>query len=221
MVTFMVQVQQTYKEREKRRREHEIVLEARRLIHEQGAASFNMDALAEAVGVSKPTLYQHFKSKDDLIVRVLAEVITEMGDRLAAMREGSPLERLKNTLQGVLIQRYTVEKFRIDFEWDMTILPLRSRPEVLAAKNQTMAVVSAVVNEGKASGEITTTIPTPVIGCLLFRLLGLPATIKLYGSLETGIPDASEPFTAATFTPILNHVIEIFERSVAQTKPVS
>ena len=213
----MTQVQQTYKEREKRRREHEIVLEARRLIHEHGAASFNMDSLAEAVGVSKPTLYQHFKSKDDLIVRVLVEVITEMGSYLAAMSEGSPLERLKNTLRKVLIQRYTAEKFRIDFDWDMTILPLRSRPEVLAAKNETMAVVSAVIEEGKAIGEITTTIPTPVIGCLLFRLLGLPASVKLYSSVETDIPYAGEAFTEATFEPLLNHVIEIFERSVAQT----
>ncbi len=137
-----------------------------------------------------------------------------------SMRDGTPLERLTNTLRMVLVQRYTVEKFRIDFESDMTILPLRSRPEVVAAKNQTMAIVNAVVDEGKALGEITEAIPTPVIGCLMFRLIGLPATIKMYAA-EGTLAGMSEPFTEATFTPILNHVIDIFERSIAQTKPAS
>lgn len=213
----MVQLQQSYKEREKRRREHEIVLEARRLIHEQGAASFNMDVLADAVGVSKPTLYQHFKSKEDLIVRVLVEVVTETGDRLAAMHEGTPLERLKETLRAVLIQRYTVEKFRIDFESDMTILPLRSRPEVVAAKNRTMAIVNAVIEEGKAAGQITPVLPTSVIGCLLFRLIGLPATIKMYASPENNPAEPGESYTEATFAPVLQHVLEIFERSIAHS----
>jgi AcrR family transcriptional regulator len=217
----MVQLQQSYKEREKRRREHEIVLEARRLIHEQGAASFNMDALAEAVGVSKPTLYQHFKSKEDLIVRVLVEVVTETGDRLAAMPEGTPLERLMETLRAVLIQRYTVEKFRIDFEFDLTILPLRSRPEVVAAKNHTMAIINAVIDEGKAAGQITPALPTHVISCLLFRLIGLPATIKMYALPENSPAEPGEPYTEATFAPVLQHVLEIFERSIAHSTTVS
>ncbi|MEP7293950.1 MAG: TetR/AcrR family transcriptional regulator [Chloroflexota bacterium] len=210
----MTQTQSSYKAREKRRREHEIVLEARRLFRESGAVSFNMDSLAEAVGVSKPTLYQHFRSKEDLIVRVLVDAIGEMGDYLDSTHENSPLERLKKAMRLVLEQRYSVDGLRTDLENGMVYSSLHSRPEVVEAKNRTLAIVNQVIDDGKASGEIVSYIPTALLGCLFFRLAGLPSTVQVLLSAETGdVPNIE------TVSPIFDHVIDLFARSIALETP--
>ena len=80
----------SFKERERQRREHEILLHARRLIRAGGFADLTMDDLAQAVGVSKPTLYQHFRSKDDLTARVVELLARSIaGSQQSGTREGS------------------------------------------------------------------------------------------------------------------------------------
>ena len=51
---------------EKTTREH-IIQTASRLFYAEGVRAVSMDALAEATGVTKRTLYYHFASKDELV----------------------------------------------------------------------------------------------------------------------------------------------------------
>ncbi|QPC87883.1 TetR family transcriptional regulator [Mesorhizobium sp. NBSH29] len=44
---------------------------AQKLFYEKGVRSVSMDALAESAGITKKTLYYHFRSKDDLIAAYL------------------------------------------------------------------------------------------------------------------------------------------------------
>jgi len=48
-----------------------ILSAAQRLFYEQGIRAVSVDAVAEAAGVTKRTLYYHFKSKDDLVAAYL------------------------------------------------------------------------------------------------------------------------------------------------------
>jgi AcrR family transcriptional regulator len=56
-----------------------------------------MDDVAEAAGVTKPVLYQHFRSKRDLFT----QIITDIGDQL--------LEQFRKATDGALTPRETVE----------------------------------------------------------------------------------------------------------------
>ena len=49
-----------------------IILAAGKLFHNEGIRAVSMDAVAEKTGVTKRTLYYHFRSKDDLIAAQLA-----------------------------------------------------------------------------------------------------------------------------------------------------
>lgn len=51
-----------------------IVTTARALFHRHGIRGIGVDAIAEAAGTNKMTLYRHFSSKDDLVVECLQEV---------------------------------------------------------------------------------------------------------------------------------------------------
>lgn len=54
-----------------------IVGTARDLFHKQGYRGVGVDAIAEAAGTNKMTLYRHFDSKDDLIVECLRAAVAE------------------------------------------------------------------------------------------------------------------------------------------------
>jgi AcrR family transcriptional regulator len=204
-----------YKEREKGRREHEILLNARRLIRESGYSALNMDDLADAVGISKPTLYQHFKSKEDLITHVLISAMQEMEACVCSSDEESPLERLKLALRVLLRHRYD-NGLMADFDDEMVRSALYKQANVIAEKRRIMARVTQIVDEGKARGEITTTISTPMIGCLFFRLIGLPATMQTVMAPDTLL--FSDP---EMLTRLIDDVVELFVRSIVQDKAMA
>jgi AcrR family transcriptional regulator len=56
-----------------------IVATACDLFHQYGIRSIGVDAIAEAAGTNKMTLYRHFGSKDDLIVACLQKVANDAG----------------------------------------------------------------------------------------------------------------------------------------------
>ena len=75
----------------------QIIDAARRCFYEQGITATGVDTIAEAAGVSKRTLYNHFASKDDLVLAYI-EAREESGWRtmLASLLDDAadPVERI-------------------------------------------------------------------------------------------------------------------------------
>src|SRR5260370_880794 len=90
----------SYKEQERQRREQEILEKAGELLKERGYAELNMDELADIVGISKPTLYQHFKSKEELAGKVIVRGIDKMRSEIEKTLQGTPLQKLELILRG-------------------------------------------------------------------------------------------------------------------------
>ena len=55
-----------------------IISTARDLFRKHGIRGIGVDAIAEAAGTNKMTLYRHFRSKDDLIIACLRDVASEV-----------------------------------------------------------------------------------------------------------------------------------------------
>jgi AcrR family transcriptional regulator len=70
-----------------------IVGAARDLFHKQGYRGVGVDAIAEAAGTNKMTLYRHFDSKDDLIVECLRTAIAEGRAYCAEIEKRHPHDR--------------------------------------------------------------------------------------------------------------------------------
>src|ERR1700679_4324402 len=74
-----------------------IVVTARDLFHRHGIRGVGVDAIAEAAGTNKMTLYRHFGSKDDLIIACLNNVAKgadEFWNRLESAFPDDPVARL-------------------------------------------------------------------------------------------------------------------------------
>src|SRR5205809_7300835 len=74
-----------------------ILAAARELFYRRGIHAVGVDAIAEAAGTNKMTLYRHFASKDVLIAACLGELTREFDaawDAIAAAHVGDPEGRL-------------------------------------------------------------------------------------------------------------------------------
>ncbi len=114
-----------------------------------------MDDVAAALGVSKPTLYQYFRSKQEVLYRChqLAMDHGEAGLALAQAHGGSGFERL-----ATYLDRYMRGIFG-DFGTcpvltDVDSLAPGQRDEVVARRARISAATADLIREGVADGSI-------------------------------------------------------------------
>jgi AcrR family transcriptional regulator len=76
---------------------------ARDLFHKHGIRGIGVDAIAEAAGTNKMTLYRHFGSKDDLIIQCLRDAAREAETwwaEIESQHPGDPLAQLHAWVRG-------------------------------------------------------------------------------------------------------------------------
>lgn len=72
--------------REKERRTDEILQAARKVILEKNFAGATMDDIATEAGITKPTIYQYFSTKDELFVSMIEPLIESLAVKLESIR---------------------------------------------------------------------------------------------------------------------------------------
>src|SRR5947207_10990100 len=81
-----------------------ILAVAGELFYRNGIRAVGVDAIAEAAGTNKMTLYRHFSSKDELVAECLRQFARETDtqwERLTAAHPGNPRAQLKAWLHAV------------------------------------------------------------------------------------------------------------------------
>jgi AcrR family transcriptional regulator len=78
----------------------EVRSKAATLFERRGFSNTSLDDIAEAVGVSKPTLYNYVGSKRELLEQIVSEVMLSLDDGLMTILDGpdSAEEKLRSSL---------------------------------------------------------------------------------------------------------------------------
>lgn len=76
----------------------------RELFAEQGYEATSLDAIAARAGVTKPVIYRHFKSKEDLFGSIVDDGVRELGRRLAPAFAADTLAGLLDTAALTLLE---------------------------------------------------------------------------------------------------------------------
>lgn len=93
----------SFKDQAFKLREQAILEATTRLLASKGFDLMTVDDVAGEAGISKPSLYKHFKSKEDLATEVMVQLLEGALAFLAGQDEAlSPLERLKGLLTWAL-----------------------------------------------------------------------------------------------------------------------
>lgn len=92
----------TPKKKEIIEREQRILVAARKLLLERGYLGMNMDRVADAIGCSKGTVYQHFTNKEDVLAALCTESKRKRLEFVekAAHFDGRPRERMTALMLG-------------------------------------------------------------------------------------------------------------------------
>lgn len=161
----------SYKAKEKQRREQEIITQAKNLLLEKGYASLTMEELAETVGISKPTLYQHFKSKDELVEQVFLQDHQYFDEQTEHLKHARPIEQILGMMRAMLRRRYAARSVILALGPEVIHI-LKNSPLIQQRWQHNREHFMGLIDAAKAEGDLNPAIETPIIAGAMFSLLG-------------------------------------------------
>jgi AcrR family transcriptional regulator len=153
-----------------------VLTQARRLFVQRGYADVSVGEVAEAVGVTKPTLYYHFGSKEGLYAATLSSLMRVVGGHIRRVVESArPLrERLSElAFRYFLVADAPMEPLLRDTS--ELIGPRRAAEVWTAYEQEVVAPLRGVMHEAIASGEMWAGAPDIFVHAFLGLLDGLTA----------------------------------------------
>ena len=154
----------SFKDQAFKLREDAILDAATALLGTRGYDLMTMDDVAAAVGISKPSLYKHFKSKEDLVGEALIRLIDGAIEYLGQIDETlTALQKLAQLLEWAL---------RVRLNGGIPFLPATSahiREMLMRNLKYIMRVlklngyIEKLVKEAQKNGDLNAGLPTDVI----------------------------------------------------------
>jgi AcrR family transcriptional regulator len=154
----------SFKDQAFKLRERAILDAATSVLGSKGYDLMTMDDVAGAVGISKPSLYKHFKSKEELVGEAMVRLLDGAIDQVAALDQAlNPVEKLSALLAWAL---------RVRLEGGLPFLPSTSphvRDMLMRNVKYMLRVLKlnrqleALVKDGQKAGLLNPALPSDVI----------------------------------------------------------
>lgn len=141
-----------FKQRQHQLRESAIVDTMQDLLLRQGYAATSMDDVAAQLGISKGTLYLHFKSKAQLALSVIIRQIEAAEADIRTLDPSLPaVERLRRALLAGLRRRATMGRAQIELPPE-----LYADAAFQAADRKVFKAGNALIRQAQRAGDIRT-----------------------------------------------------------------
>ncbi|HBW66885.1 MAG TPA: TetR/AcrR family transcriptional regulator, partial [Chloroflexus aurantiacus] len=150
----------TLRERRRQMLRDEILAATQQLIAERGFAALAMDELAARVGISKPTLYNQFPTREDLLAAMIARLIRDLFTAAAVGEptDRSPLQQLCDLLHASV--EFQIRHHAAAFQlWLPEVAELlekhpQSRDELLKAQRRVWRLAEAAIANGEVAADL-------------------------------------------------------------------
>ncbi len=167
--------------------------EAMRLFVKHGTDAVSMRDIADAVGMKAPSLYAHFRSRDELIAALFLGSYSDYGRKLAgaAATAGTAHQQLRAMVR-------TICALHAEDELLFNFLLLTQHgflAEVRADDSNPVEVICRWVATSMQSGDIPPGNPTLIAGAIMGIIIQ-NATFRMYGRLTTGLNDHADELFA-------------------------
>lgn len=140
-------------------RRREVLDTAARLFHERGYQGTSMDEIAEAVGLTKGSLYHHFASKTE----ILAAIYEEAADMVVAQTEKHGEDEppdvvfrslVHDILELIAEHRHHVTVYYQEMRWVRQWLPRKDANRIQAKVRSYIDYVDGVLRRGAEEGSL-------------------------------------------------------------------
>jgi TetR/AcrR family fatty acid metabolism transcriptional regulator len=165
----LVSARRTSRE-DKRRR---IIDAAVKVFAEKGFFGAKVSEIADAAGVADGTIYLYFKSKDDILISLFQEKMSEIVKQLQAILHELPDPETK-------MRRYVIEHLKLVARQPdlMQVLTIELRQSARFIKEYSpkgfaryLAVIGAIIEEGQKSGVFRKDLEASILRRALFGLI--------------------------------------------------
>ena len=164
--------QPNWRDRQRAVREDAILEATGELLAEQGYTLMSMDDVANRVGISKATLYQHFPSKEELAVHTITRRIQNLITYMNELDPAIPaIERLEVVVGRSMQQRYSRTPFDMNLTQFMPPHLLKEHPKYPQVHLQIETEMMRLIDEAKVQGDVSEQYPTAIIAQMLFSCI--------------------------------------------------
>jgi TetR/AcrR family transcriptional regulator, cholesterol catabolism regulator len=137
-----------------RQRRADIMRAAAKLFDEVGYHGVNMETIAEAAGLKKPTLYHYVRSKDEILFQIHEAMIEALRSKIAERRDArlGPEAILHGVCIDIFEQMHDFPGYVRAFFEHMRDLDAERRAKIRKERNAYLAEVMNVIGEGMDAG---------------------------------------------------------------------
>lgn len=183
-------------EEEQASRRRQIFDAAVHLILKNGFQETSMRQIAEAAGMGKSTLYDYFKTKDDILVFVIAEethIVLQQAQEVACL-DIPPDDRLRRIMEMYLKFMQANHSLLSRLGAEVQRLKAESQRPINEKRYAYQDMVAGIIQEGIAAGYFRQVNALLAARLLLNSLLAVLYTSRPTASAEEGLAEAVEIF---------------------------
>ena len=187
-------------EEEVAKRRHEIFHQVVNVFLKKGFQETSMREIAEAAGLGKSTLYDYFKTKDEILVYFFEDQLNDLtaeAQKIAV--QNTPADIRLRQIMGSYIENFQANKnlfLKLSFESQR--LNAESQKQILQKRHAYQDMIRALIEEGVREGVFRR-----VNSLLAARLLVSAISPVVFGSRFTGTPNE-----------MLNESLDIFFKGI-------
>jgi AcrR family transcriptional regulator len=170
---------------EQDRRRHEIFEASVKLFIRQGFPETSMREVAKAVGIGKSTLYDYFRTKDEILVWGMEDMVADL-TIMARETAALPLpaaDRLRRVMRDHVAELDSRKDFYLRLSFEVQRLSLKAQKRIQARRHEYQDLVAGLIAEGIRDGSFRNVDPLPVA-----RMLIVAATPTIFTSRPIGTP---------------------------------
>ena len=172
-------------EEEQIRRRHEIFGASLQLFLKNGFQETSMREIAREAGIGKSTLYDYFRTKDEILVWGVED---EFVDLAASAREIASLplpaiERLRKIMKNHVEVLAASKEFYLKLGFEVQRLSLETQKRIQVRRHAYQDLIRQLINEGIKEGTFR-----KVDTLLAARMLIMAVTPTIFTSRPTGTP---------------------------------
>ena len=172
-------------EEELAKRRHEIFHSVVNIFLKKGFQETSMREIAAAAGLGKSTLYDYFKTKDEILVYFFEDQLNDMAEEAQkiAMQNLTADKRLRQVMETYIENLQANKSLFMKLTAESQRLKMESQKQIQEKRHAYQDLIRALIDEGMREGVFR-----KVNSLLAARLLISTMAPVIYGSRLTGTP---------------------------------
>ena len=157
-------------------RREDIILAALETFGDKGIYHTRIEEVAAAAGIGKGTVYEYFRSKDELISAAIRYEMEELGNQVKARadQEGSVKDKIKAVVEAIILYHQRNRSGKLDLTHANMGGDMKEYRDLAVEQNaRWQGWLDEIIREGAANGEIRLVDAQIFYGALMGAVMGL------------------------------------------------